>query len=110
MPNPNPSQATRFKPGTSGNIYGRPKKLLKRIDEMCHADGRHPYVELMKLLPGLKPRDQAEIWLHLLAYCEPKPKEYIPTDEDLTRAQLKEMSTEELIESIRPHIPPAGKT
>ncbi len=89
-----------WKPGQTGNPTGRPRKLLKRIDEMFFADGIHPYTELMKLMPDLKAKEQAEVWLELLTYCQAKPK---VVEEELD--PLKALSTEALINLVREKIP-----
>ncbi len=87
-----------WKPGQSGNT-GR-KKWLTRIDEMCAKDGKHPYEELMKLLPELRPREQAEIWLQLLSYCQAKPKPLEAEKPD----DLDDMPTEELLRLVKSQI------
>lgn len=89
-----------WKPGQTGNPNGRPRKLLKRIDEMLFADGLHPYTELMKLMPDLKSKEQAEVWLELLTYCQAKPK---TVEEELD--PLKALSTEALIKLVQDKIP-----
>ncbi len=95
-----------FKPGQSGNPSGRPKKLLARVDEMCAAEGKHPYSELMNILPELKPREQAEVWLALLSYCQAKPKEEAKQDEpDDFRKKLSEMALPALLELVKKAIP-----
>lgn len=43
-----------FKPGQSGNPLGRPKKLLKRVDEVLHERGIEPVAEVLKILDKLK--------------------------------------------------------
>jgi hypothetical protein len=94
-----------FKPGQSGNPGGRPKKLLKRVDEMCHADGKHPYTELMRLLPELKEREQAEIWLQLLSYCQARPKQLTLDDDDDEIKNLKNLSMKELMRLVKDNLP-----
>lgn len=90
-----------WKPGVSANPSGRPKQWLKRIDEMCTKDGKHPYTELMKLLPELKPREQAHIWLELLAYCQAKPKPIEAEKEN----ELASMSTADLVKLVKEKLP-----
>lgn len=104
MSNSNPSPSTRWKPGQITNPGGRPKKLLARIDEMCHADGKHPYSELMKILPKLTPKDQALVWLELLAYCQPKMKEFTPTESEAEREALRNLPMNELIQLVKSNI------
>lgn len=43
-----------FRPGVSGNPAGRPKKLLKRIDEVLHDRGIEPIAEVLRLLDALR--------------------------------------------------------
>lgn len=90
-----------WKPGQSGNPNGRPKVWLTRVDEMMAKDGKHPYTELLKLLPELKPRDQAQVWLELLAYCQPKPKPIEAEKEN----ELAGMSTAELVKLVKDKLP-----
>jgi hypothetical protein len=89
-----------FKPGQSGNPNGRPKKLLLSVDAMCAKDGKHPYTELMLLLPDLRPREQAEIWLQLLSYCQGKPKD-VPVEDDSDRTKIANMPLAELLQLVK---------
>lgn len=43
-----------FRKGESGNPAGRPKKLLKRIDEVLSQRGIEPIAEVLRLLDSLK--------------------------------------------------------
>lgn len=81
--------------------------MLRRVDEMCYADGRHPYTELMALLPDLKPREQAEIWLQILTYCQAKPREVLsdPDENDSVREQISKMPLAEILTLIKQSIP-----
>lgn len=42
-----------FKPGVSGNPAGRPKKLLRRVDEVLHERGIEPIAKVLGLLDQL---------------------------------------------------------
>lgn len=102
-PCPVPPVHSQFKPKQSGNPGGRPKRHLPRIDEMISKDGRHPYTELMALMPDLRPSDQAQIWLQLLAYCQSKPKE--TAEEDTERSELSKLPLAELLQLVKQAIP-----
>lgn len=92
-------QLAKFKPGVSGNPAGRPKKLLLRIDEMCKKDNVHPYTELMKLMPLLDESDQADVWLQLLSYIQPKPKEE-PIEDEVSKLEFPQL-IQEVLQSLR---------
>ncbi len=98
-----PPVHSQFKPFQSGNPGGRPKRLLSLIAEMIHKDGRHPYTELMALMPSLRPKEQAEVWLALLAYCQSKPKE--TAEEDTERSELSKLPLAELLQLVKLAIP-----
>jgi hypothetical protein len=86
-----------WKPGQSGNPGGRPKKLITRVDEILHGLKLNPTTELIALIPQLKPREQAEIWMELLSYCQAKPKQIeIVVDPDVTST----LTDSELAEKI----------
>lgn len=89
-----------WKPGQSGNPAGRRKHDLSRIAELLSKDGKHPYIELMKLLPQLRPKEQADIWLQLLSYCFAKPKEEDKED-DSERKALENIPEQELIVMVK---------
>lgn len=89
--------------GHCPNPNGRPKKWLKRIDEMCANADLHPFTELMKLLPELAPKDKAQVWLSILPYVQAKPKEYDEVKEIMD--ELKKLPTKELIDLVKQHHP-----
>lgn len=94
-----------FEKGNNANPGGRPKQVLARVDVMCFKDDKHPYTELMKLLPSLKPREQAEIWLQILSYCQSKPKSEDIDYQDTTREELKKLSINELVTLVKTKLP-----
>lgn len=98
---------TPWRKGQSGNPGGGPSKLLKRIDEMCAADGKHPYTELMALIPQLSPTAQADVWLQLLAYCQAKPKqtEAEETATEIVKQDLAKLSMNELLTLVKENLP-----
>jgi len=49
-----------IQPGPNRQSRGRPRKLLKRVDEILHEAGIHPAIELMKLMPQLKIKEQVD--------------------------------------------------
>lgn len=91
MANPNPSPATRFLPGQSGNPAGGPKRKLERVQDVLAEAGKHPVRELLALMPELRPREQAEIWVQLLSYIEAKPKEAPREADGLLGEMLKRL-------------------
>lgn len=88
-----------WKPGQSGNPKGRPKKLIPRVDEILAKQKINPVDEILALMPQLKPRDQAEIWLQLIAYCQAKPQK-----SEVDPDPLEEMPTPELLALVKKHI------
>lgn len=67
---------------------------------MLAADGRHPYTELMALLPNMPLEEQAKVWLTLLSYCQAKPREVAP-DDDNARSEISKLPLAELIQLIK---------
>ena len=94
--------STRFKPGMSGNPGGRPRRLLRRPDEVLSALGFCPVEQLMELLPALRPAERAKVWLELLAYCHAKIKEPLVDPET---EQFLTMPTQDLIQFVKSKIP-----
>ncbi len=87
-----------FRPGISGNAAGRPKKLLKRPDEVLHEQGISPVAEILKLIPSLRESDQLKAWLELLSYCAAKPKEI---SVDAANTPLSSLTDDELLRLVR---------
>lgn len=85
-----------FKRGISGNPAGRPRKLMKRPDEILAEQSLSPIHEILKLLPDLRPNEKLKVWLELLSYCHAKPRE-IPVGAD----GLEAMSTTEILTLIK---------
>lgn len=96
-----------WQPGSSGNPSGRAKKLINRVDEVLFKHGKHPIEELLKLIPELKPREQAQVWLDILPYVQAKPKDY--DDEKAIIEDLKKLSTSELFAIVKANHPEAAK-
>lgn len=97
--------APAWKPGTSGNPGGRPKRILPRVDEVLKREGKEPIKELLALMPSLKPREQMQLWLELLPYIHAKPKPMDEGEED----DLSKLSTEELVKLVQEKLPEIGK-
>jgi hypothetical protein len=91
-----------FRPGVSGNPLGRPRKLIKRPDEVLAEQGISPVSKILDLIPQLKHSEQLRAWLELLSYCHAKPKEFSMLDD---RRDLAALSDEELIKMLREKIP-----
>lgn len=95
-----------WKPGQSGNLSGRPKKWLTRVDQMLADKNLHPIEELLKLLPRLSPKDRAHVWLEVLSYCQAKPK-YHDEEKDAVD-ELRQLSTQELLKLVKENLPEAA--
>lgn len=93
-----------WKPGVSGNPGGMRKRLFPRVDELLKAAGKEPIAELLKLLPTLKERDQAQLWLEILPYVHAKAKPLAEHEED----ELEKMSTADLVLLIKEKLPEIG--
>lgn len=91
----------RFKPGQSGNPGGRTKRAFKRVDEILKELGKEPIGELMKLIPELRPREQAQVWLEILPYVHAKLKP-LEHEED---NELENLSTAELLQLVKDNLP-----
>jgi hypothetical protein len=90
-----------FPAGQSGNPSGRPKRILPRIDEILKSKNLEPLHELLQVLPNLKPRDQAQVWLEILSYCHAKPKPTVEVESD----PLKDVPTDELVRMVKEKLP-----
>lgn len=90
-----------FQPGQSGNPGGRGKRILPRIDEILKANNLEPITELLKLLPNLKDREQAQIWLEILPYIHAKQKPMEEHEVD----ELEKMTTAELVLLVKEKLP-----
>jgi hypothetical protein len=93
-----------FKPGESGNPGGRPRRYLKRPDEILAAKGICPVEEILKLLPDLTKAKQAEVWLEILPYLAAKIKE-MPAEPD----EVAKLSNKDLLEMVKAKIPELEK-
>lgn len=79
-----------FQPGVSGNPKGRPKKLLKRVDEIFHERGLEPLAEVLTRIAKLEKRrgkgapaarlQALKLWMELLPYVYARPTQ--PADLD----------------------------
>lgn len=92
----------KFIIGNKAGGPGRPKKLLKRVDEILSARGFHPVHKLLDLYEHQTDKTKVQICLELLPYVQPKPREMVLTDDELLRQQVKEMTQEQLIEIVKP--------
>jgi hypothetical protein len=84
-----------FQKGVSGNPGGRAKSRIPRVEEVLKAKDMNPTEELLKLLPDLKPAEQAKVWMELIQYCHAKQK-YNPGDQ-IDAEDLAKLSRDELI-------------
>lgn len=94
-----------FQPGQSGNPSGRPAKKLKRVDEMLADIHKHPITELLALLPDLRTREQAEVWMTILSYTHAKPKETAPDPADAEREEIRKLTNVQLAALAETMIP-----
>lgn len=96
-----PQLKAPWAPGQTGNPGGRPKRIFPRVDQLLKDAGLEPIAELLKLLPKLKERDQAQLWLEILPYVHAKVK---PMDE-VEESELEKMSTAELVRLVKDKLP-----
>jgi hypothetical protein len=80
---------------------GRRKKLLKHVDEILDKKGVHPIDEVLKLMPDLSKKDQAFLWMEILAYTHAKPKAEMAEEEN----PFAGLSLEELIKLAKEQVP-----
>jgi hypothetical protein len=94
------------KPANSGIKKGQKQsrtQLRRRVMDVLHDAGIHPVTELLKLMPELSARDQAQTWIHLLSYTEPKMSAQILLEQSQTPlidVSPEEVSDEELLENL----------
>ncbi len=93
-----------WRPGVSGNPGGKKKQLFPRVDEILFKAGKEPIAELMAILPTLKERDQAQLWLEILPYVHAKAKP--AEDGDLN--PLDQLTTAELISLVKTKVAEIG--
>lgn len=90
-------ESSLFKPGHK-SVGGRPKKLLRRVDEVLHAHGLDPVEEILKLLQNesIHVTIRLKTWIELLPYVYARAKED-PTPVDKIRETLAALTNEQLI-------------
>lgn len=99
----NPRPIPQWKPGQSGNPGGKPKKLLRRLEEVMHSRGIDPVDELLDLIPRLPEMAQAKVWLDLISYLHAKPK--ANEIEMQLINPIDELSTKEILKIVEEKYP-----
>lgn len=106
----------RFQPGVSGNPQGRPKKLLKRVDEIFAERGLEPLAEVLDRIKKLErkrgtpsavaqAKTQAlRLWMELLPYVYARPKELVAEVDEVA-----DMATQELAKRLLEAVPSIEK-
>jgi hypothetical protein len=92
----------RFQPGVSGNPQGRPKKLLKRVDEILSERGLEPLAEVLDRIARLEKtkgkgasvaKMQAlRLWVELLPYVYARPKELPEVIDEVAQLPSQELA------------------
>lgn len=98
-----------FTAGISGNPAGRPKKLLKRVDEVLFERGIEPVAYVLDRITKLErtrgkrafdAKLQAlRFWMELLPYVYAKPKELSELADDLSKVPSQELA-KRLLEAV----------
>lgn len=79
------------------------KKKLKKVAQILADQGIDPVANILDLMDELEsPRDKINAWFDILSYCQAKPKEYDPDDDDLDPEDFGDVPTSELLKFIKP--------
>jgi hypothetical protein len=77
------------KPKTGGRSKGTPNKKTLGLAEILESQGVEPVSELLKLMPNLTPKEQADVYKDLMAYLYPKRKAMEVSADPATLEQIK---------------------
>ena len=95
------------KPANSGRKKGTPnKKSIARVADILFDKNINPVEKILSEVRYLTPKEQIDVWLDLLTWCEPKPKAQEvplepPVDDSEIKEELKEVSSENIIAFIK---------
>lgn len=94
----------------SGRKKGTPnKRRISKVGEVLAEHDMNPASEIIKEIALMdEPKDRANAWIDLLAYCEAKPKTVEENDDDdFNPEDFKDISTEELLRIVKSSKGPA---
>lgn len=84
-----------------GRKKGTPNKrrVLKVEDSLLKADIEDPVARILDLLPDLRPYEQVRVWLDLISYIQPKPRD--EAEEGQAMPTLDESAVAALVDLAR---------
>lgn len=101
--NPNFSKGMSKIQGSGRQKGSVNKKKLKKVSDVLAESDLDPVKQIVSILQSgeLKPRDEADVWLQLLSYCQAKPKESDGADSEFNPEDFDEVATADLLKLVK---------